>query len=217
MNGAKIILGSGSPRRKALLAKLGVAFEVMTADVDEDSITVADPAENVLERARLKADALKGHVPKGAIVITSDTTVADGTEMLNKPADVDEAWQMLAQLRGRAHQVHTGLICIDPTGTEHAVVSTSQLVMRNYTDKEIEAYIATGDPMDKAGAYAIQSPGFRPVDYIEGCFTGVMGFPLCDVADLLKACGVTLPFPQKLTEQEQIDFFECSRCKAHLG
>ncbi len=213
MRHVKIILGSASPRRRNLLAKLGVDFEVMTADVDEDSVTVADPAENVLQRARLKANALRDQIPAGAVVITSDTTVADGAEMLNKPADSDEAWQMLSQLRGRAHQVHTGLICVDGDGVEHTAVNTAQLIMRPYTDQEIETYIASGDPMDKAGAYAIQS-SFRPVEQIKGCFTGVMGFPLCDVAMLLKASGVALPIPAKLSEQEQADFCTCNRCAA---
>ena len=217
MSEIKIILGSASPRRRALLAKLGVRFETMTADVDEDVITVADPATNVLDRARLKAAALQDQVPSGAIIITSDTTVADGVEMLNKPADEDEAWRMLRQLRGRTHQVHTGLIMIDTAGKEHAQVNSTNVVMRPYDDGEIEAYIKTGDPMDKAGAYAIQSPGFRPVDHIVGCFTGVMGFPLCDVADLLEQCGVSLPIPEKITAEEKIDFYLCGRCEARLN
>ena len=212
MTNPKIILGSGSPRRRALLAKLGVDFEVMTADVDEDSITDGDLVANVLARARLKADALKPLIPQKAIVITSDTTVADGEEMLNKPADGDEAWRMLSQLRGRTHQVHTGLVCIDVGGTEHSLVNTTEVVMRPYSDGEIEVYIASGDPLDKAGAYAIQSPGFRPVARLEGCFTSVMGFPLCDVAELLKNCGVNLTPSQSLTPDEKTDFYQCDRC-----
>lgn len=213
MNNPKIILGSGSPRRRALLAKLGVEFETMTADVDEDSITDGDLVANVLARARLKAAALLTNVPANSIVITSDTTVADGQEMLNKPADDAEAWRMLRQLRGRSHQVHTGLVCINGGGVEQSLVNTTEVVMRPYTDDEIGAYIATGDPMDKAGAYAIQSPGFRPVARIEGCFTGVMGFPLCEVAVLLEACGVSLTILQNLTAEEKADFYLCERCQ----
>ena len=88
--------------------------------------------------------------------------VADGVEMLNKPADEEEAWLMLCQLRGHTHQVHSGVIVIGADGVEHTIVNSSDVIMRPYTDEEIAAYIATGDPMDKAGAYAIQHPEFRP-------------------------------------------------------
>lgn len=216
MNKNKIILGSASPRRKELLAKLGVAFEILTADVDEDVVTVADPAENVLGRARLKAAALKVIVPEGAIVITADTTVADGAEMLNKPADEDEAWSMLRQLRGHTHQVHSGVIVIGADGVEHAIVNSSDVVMRPYTDEEITAYIETGDPMDKAGAYAIQHPIFRPVAEINGCYTGIMGLPLCDVAEMLRACGVEISALGVITEEEARDYLLCSRCSSVL-
>jgi septum formation protein len=209
----KVVLGSASPRRRELLAKLGVSFEVLTADVDEDVVTVADPAENVLGRAQLKANALRGQVRQGTIIITADTTVADGAEMLNKPVNKVEAWKMLRQLRGHTHQVHSGVIIIDTNGDEHRIVNSSDVVMRPYTDEEIEAYIATGDPMDKAGAYAIQHPDFRPVAGINGCYTGIMGLPLCDVASGLEACGVKIAIPGKLEAEEKKDFYLCSRCK----
>lgn len=214
MNDVKIILGSASPRRRELLGKLGVPFEVMTADVDEDIITIANPAENVLGRARLKAATLKTIVPKGALVITADTTVADGAEMLNKPSDEDEAWRMLRQLRGHTHQVHSGVIVIGADGVEHSVVNSSDVVMRPYTDEEIAAYIATGDPMDKAGAYAIQHAKFRPVAEINGCYTGIMGLPLCDLADILRACGVQITISKKLNAPEEQDFYLCGQCRA---
>ncbi|MEM8863636.1 MAG: Maf family protein [Chloroflexota bacterium] len=208
----KIILGSASPRRKELLGKLGAPFEVITAGVDEDSITVPDPAQNVLARARLKAAALQSIVPENAIVITADTTVADGAEMLNKPANEQKAWSMLNQLRGRTHQVHTGVIIRKANGVEHEIINTTDVVMRPYTDQEITDYIATGDPVDKAGAYAIQHPAFRPVERIEGCYTGVMGFPLCDVAETLQALGAELAIDKNLSKKEAADFCLCSRC-----
>jgi len=213
MSKVKIILGSASPRRRELLGKLGIQFETLSADVDEDVVTVADPAANVLGRARLKMAALKAIVPEGAIVITADTTVADGAEMLNKPANEDEVWSMLRQLRGHTHQVHSGLIVTSVDGVEHEVVNTSDVVMRPYSDEEIAAYIATGDPMDKAGAYAIQHPDFRPVAEIKGCYTGVMGLPLCDMAELLKTCGVKISIFEDLDVAEQQNFSLCSRCK----
>lgn len=213
MEEIKIILGSASPRRKELLEKLGIDFEVITADVDEDCITVSNPADNVLARARLKAAALKEVIPQNAMIITADTTVADQAEMLNKPIDEAEAGEMLKQLRGHAHQVHTGLIVISAAGIEHAIVNTSDVLMRPYTDDEIMAYIATGDPMDKAGAYAIQHPDFRPVASIDGCYSGIMGLPLCDIVEILTACGVKIPIVQKLNMEEVKDFYLCERCK----
>ena len=213
MNEINIVLGSASPRRRELLGKLGISFEIMTADVDEDSVTVADPAENVLARARLKASALQAIVPDNALVITADTTVADGVEMLNKPADEEEAWRMLCQLRGHTHQVHSGVIVIGTDGVEHAIVNSSDVIMRPYTDEEIAAYIATGDPMDKAGAYAIQHPEFRPVAQINGCYTGIMGLPLCDLANLLEACGINISTSEKLNKIEKQGFYLCGRCR----
>lgn len=209
----KIILGSASPRRKELLKEIGVKFEVVTADVDEDVVTVADPGQNVLGRARLKAAAVRAIIPEGAIVIAADTTVADGVEMLNKPADESEAWRMLRQLRDHTHQVHTGVIVIGADGAEHTVVNSSDVKMRPYTDEEIAAYIETGDPMDKAGAYAIQHPQFRPVAEINGCYTGIMGLPLCDVAEILEICGVELHIPRKKKTEEVQAYYLCERCE----
>lgn len=187
----ELILASASPRRRELMELLGLPFKVMVADVDEDSITDPDPAVNVVETARLKAVTIAARHPDPAIIMASDTTVALDGNMLNKPANEAEAWTMLQALRGRVHHVHTGLVLLHTgTGQWLTDVATVEVPMRAYSDEEIAAYIATGDPLDKAGAYAIQHAIFQPVLRLEGCFAAVMGFPLCHLTRLLRRMGV---------------------------
>jgi septum formation protein len=194
----ELILASQSPRRRELIKLLGYPFRAMSADVDEDLVTDADPAVNVIRTARLKAEKTAKDRRQSAgnhngIIVAADTTVALAAEMLNKPADAADARRMLTVLRNRPHEVHTGVVLIDlSTGREVSGVNTAVVTMRNYSDDEIEAYIASGDPMDKAGAYAIQHPAFRPVARLEGCFTGVMGLSVCHLLQLLSELGVPL-------------------------
>jgi MAF protein len=170
----------------------GQPVEIWTADVDEDSVTHPDPALNVIATAALKAEEVAKRAPADAVIIAADTTVALDGQMLNKPADAAEARQMLRQLRGRTHQVHTGIVVIDQaTGIEVTDVATVDVPMRDYSDDEIEAYIATGDPMDKAGAYAIQHTHFRPVAWLAGCYSAVVGLPLCHLARALRRVGLS--------------------------
>lgn len=167
-----------------LFGLLGVPFEVRVANVDEESVTHPDPAVNVVETAVLKTTALAQTIPTAnhTILITADTTVALGKTMLGKPKSPDEARAMLLALRARNHEVHTGLVLLDnQSGEMQHLVNSSVVTMRNYSDAEIEAYIATGDSLDKAGAYAIQHPVFRPVSHLDGCFTGVMGLSVCQL------------------------------------
>lgn len=184
-----LILGSMSPRRRALLALLGLPFVVQVADVDEDIITDPDPIRNVQQRAELKGRALAAVSPPNALIIAADTTVALEGEMLNKPADSAEARQMLGRLRGRWHEVHTGMVLVQGEQCV-AVVDTTAVRMRDYSTAEIEAYIATGDPFDKAGAYAIQHPLFAPVAELQGCYLGVMGLSICQLRPLLAEFGL---------------------------
>lgn len=187
----ELILASASPRRRALMELLGLPFRVMVADVDEDSITDPDPATNVIETARLKAVTIAARCIEPTIIIASDTTVVLDGQMLNKPGDEAEAAAMLRALRGRVHHVYTGLVLLHTaTGQTITDVATIPVPMRDYSDEEIAAYIATGDPMDKAGAYAIQHPEFQPVAYLGGCYAGVMGFPLCHLTRSLRRMGV---------------------------
>ncbi len=170
-----MILASASPRRRELLAALGIPFDVRPSDVDETPLPGETPLETQHRITLLKARAANSDHDT---VIAADTTVLLDGEMLNKPADADDARRMLRRLRGRAHEVQSCVVV--KRGTQETMQIVSSLVMmRDYTDDEIEAYIATGDPFDKAGAYAVQHPGFHPVAEIRGCPLNVIGLPLC--------------------------------------
>jgi septum formation protein len=193
-----LILASRSPRRRELIRLLGYPFQSFSTDVDESSITHSDPAVNVMETAALKAQAMAKQVMNDAIIgrhiiVAADTTVSLNGEMLGKPVDAADADRMLRDLRHRTHRVHTGINLIDlKTGQKYSDVHTAVVIMRNYSDEEIAAYVASGDPMDKAGAYAIQHPTFRPVAGLHGCFTGVMGLSICHLIHGLNHFGLPL-------------------------
>lgn len=190
-----LVLASESPRRRELIGLLGLPYSAAIAGVDEDTVEDADPVVNTRETARLKAravaNALGGRDGEGVIVIAADTTVVVDGRLLGKPASPAAAKAMLELLCGRSHYVHTGLTLIDTRQQrEWAGVQTSVVTMRDYTAPEIAAYIASGDPLDKAGAYGIQHPEFRPVARLDGCFTGVMGLSVCYLIQALHAWGV---------------------------
>lgn len=190
---APLVLASRSPRRQELLAALGVDFAVHAADVDETPYPGESPEDAAQRLAQEKALAVAARRP-GCVVLASDTVVALGDAILGKPADAAEATAMLRSLRGRPHRVLSAVYALNQaTGQAASALNVSQVWMRNYTDAEIAAYVASGDPMDKAGAYAIQSRSFAPVARIEGCFAGVMGFPLADVAQVLTVVGLAVP------------------------
>lgn len=202
-----LILASSSPRRQELIPLLDLPWLIQVADVDEDSVTHPDPATNVAETAKLKASYVARSAPRNALVIGADTTVALDGEMLNKPADENEAREMLGSLRNRAHEVHTGIAVIDPESGRFVVDVCSVVVpMRDYTMAEIDAYIATGDPLDKAGAYAIQHPEFRPVEKLEGCYATVVGLPLCHLVRALHKLGTDVPADVPSSCQEHHDY-----------
>ncbi|HFQ94844.1 MAG TPA: Maf-like protein, partial [Anaerolineae bacterium] len=163
------------------------------------------PAENVVETAVLKATIIAAQLPRPdhrQIILAADTTVALDNAMLNKPVDAAEARQMLTALRNRPHKVLTGYVLWDAlSGKKQTGVSTAVVTMRPYTDQEIDDYIATGDPMDKAGAYAIQHPEFQPVALLNGCYLNVMGLPVCDLILDLKQFGI--PMQADLTAVHQ--------------
>jgi MAF protein len=175
-----LILASNSPRRRQLLALTGWKFEVLAADVDESQYANESPSEYVLRLAETKADAIKADPDQ--IVLAADTTVVDGMDILGKPNDSADAIALLKRLRGHTHQVYTGIALRRvKDGLLLKDLCVTDVAMRDYSDEEINAYVQTGDPLDKAGAYAIQHPEFQPVDRLDGCYASVMGLPLCHV------------------------------------
>ena len=183
----RLILASNSPRRKELLAHTGLAFEIIVSDADESLLPHETPEEYVRRLAEAKARASSTRAEGGQVIVAADTSVVDGNSILGKPANPSEAKRMLRQLRGHVHQVYTGIAALRVRdGVLLTDVCVTDVPMRDYSDAEIEAYVATGDPLDKAGAYAIQHPNFQPVASMSGCFASVMGLPLCHVTRLLR-------------------------------
>ena len=204
MPAPRLLLASASPRRRELLATLGAAFEVAPADVDE-STEERDPvriAEGLaLRKARAVAaptpPARTGEVREGArrVILAADTIVVDGWEVLGKPADADAARATLERLRGREHDVVTGVAVV---AGEHATADFARTAvrMRDYGDDEIAAYIERGEPFDKAGSYAIQDEAFHPVAATAGCVCSVIGLPLWTTRRLLRVvAGLELAEP----------------------
>lgn len=195
----RLILASGSPRRRELLASLGVDFTVIKSDIDETQHPGEPPYDYVRRLSIEKAAAVAAKLESAAdVVLAADTVVilaadtlgvTESGEILGKPADADEARAILRRLRGRSHVVCTALTVRAPDHTLTELTRTTVL-MRDYTDAEIDAYIATGDPFDKAGAYAIQHETFRPVARIEGSYTNVVGLPLETLRPMLAAVGI---------------------------
>ncbi|MCL2855367.1 MAG: Maf family protein [Defluviitaleaceae bacterium] len=178
----RIILASTSPRRRQLLAQIGMVFEVMESHVDENISGTAK--EIVRELALRKAHAVAQKIKGNATIIGADTLVSVDDVVLEKPRDHHEAFNMLKLLQGRKHQVCTGVAVIK-NGTEQAFVEQADVFFRPLSDDEIHAYMATGEPFDKAGGYGIQGHGATLVQRIEGDFYTVMGLPLCRLYQLI--------------------------------
>lgn len=184
-----IILASNSPRRRQLLALTGLPFLIAAANVDESLMENETPADYVLRLAEKKAGAIQADADQ--IILGSDTTVVDGADILGKPADDAEAIAMLTRLRGRTHQVYTAVALLRMSDALLLKdICITDVPMRDYSDDEIRTYVASGDPLDKAGAYAIQHPDFRPVASMSGCYASVMGLPLCHVTRMLRELGI---------------------------
>lgn len=189
---AKLLLASASPRRRELIKLPGLPVETTAADIDETPLA-HEPADVMACRlSRAKAQAVKSAAShSSSVIIASDTVVSLDGEPLGKPLDADDARSMLKRLRDRVHQVHTAITLVD-LATDQSItdLATSDVRMRAYSDQEIEAYIASGDPFDKAGAYAIQHSGFNPAENFAHCFANVMGLPLCHVTRTLRQLGI---------------------------
>jgi len=189
----KLILASASPRRAEILRNAGIQFEISSAGVDESPLGNELPGDYVrrlaLAKALSAAEANRGRAV-GALVLGADTIVAVGGEILGKPASPDDARRMLRRLSGNIHEVHTGLALVrNPGPKQYVVEEITRVHFAPLTDQEIEEYIATGEPFDKAGAYGIQGVGGRYVTRIEGCYFNVMGLPLARLYSLLRESG----------------------------
>ncbi len=189
----RIILASHSPRRRELLAALGIAFEVAGADIDESAAPGETAEEHVLRLAAQKAWAVSAKNPD-AVVLGADTVVVADGAVLGKPADRKDAARMLGMLSGRTHEVLTGIAVIMPADENaYAQVVRTAVVMRALDPREIAAYTATDEPMDKAGAYAVQGAACAFVTRVEGSYTNVVGLPTAELIGLLTTLGAVEP------------------------
>jgi septum formation protein len=203
-----LILASNSPRRRELLRLGGWKFISIPAEVDESQLPDEAPASYVLRLAETKLQAcsnspkFKGLMStknrktlaggKDLTILAADTSVVDGKAILGKPKDATEAAEMLGRLRNRTHQVYTGIAVMRMSdGNSGKDVCITDVPMRDYSEEEIAIYVASGDPLDKAGAYAIQHPRFHPVEKVTGCYASVMGLPLCHLTRCLRPLEIT--------------------------
>jgi len=194
------ILASGSPRRRDMIASLGIDFAIIKPDIDETQYPSEPPLAYVQRLSSSKADAVAKRLSSPATILAADTIVilsadtigiTDTGDLLGKPENSIHARDMLLSLRNRPHVVITAftLLHLGENPARYSDYAQTRVFMRDYADAEIEAYIATGDPFDKAGGYAIQHNGFMPVSHIEGCYNNVVGLPLCAVKRGLIAVG----------------------------
>lgn len=189
MHQQRIILASSSPRRRELISWMNIPFEVTSADIDERHQKGEHPIDYVQRVACEKAEAIFNSSHFAAVILAADTIVIHGEHILGKPKDKDQATEMLLELRGVIHQVVTAICLIQPDGKTMQDLCVSNVRMRNYSDQEIRKYVSSGDPLDKAGAYAIQNGSFDPVSEFNGCFASVMGFPFCHIERNLQKIG----------------------------
>ncbi len=194
MEKSKIILASGSPRRKELLLQIGIVPEIIVSHVEE-KITSDVPAEVVMSLAEQKAVDVAKEMPEGTVILGSDTVVAADGKILGKPKSHEEAYEMIRRLAGRSHQVYTGVCLVKkgPEGEADTVVSfydETDVNVSPMTEKEIREYADSEEPMDKAGSYAVQGFFARYIDGLKGSYANVMGLPVHLVYQELKKLGV---------------------------
>lgn len=167
-----------------------IPFTTTAADIDEKPQAGETPENYVVRLAREKARACERQAPFNAVILAADTTVADGNEIIGKPLDAEDAARMLRQLRGRHHMVHSAVVIGVPSrGLAELELCSTRVKMRAYSEEQLAAYVQSGDPLDKAGAYAIQNLNFDPVEKLSGCFASVMGLPLCHIERALRRLG----------------------------
>lgn len=210
-----IVLASASPRRYQILSRLGMDFDTAPNDAEE-SVSGRDqePFNAAVERALIKARA--SAIPReSGTILGADTVVDLDGQVLGKPVDDDDAWRMLRALRNREHRVITGIALIDAaTGDERTAYRTSRVLMRDYSDDEIESYIASGDPFDKAGAYAVQHERFAPAAEVRGCYLNVVGLPVCTLLKEAERFGLRLKISPTLP---WAGLSHCPECAKRTG
>ena len=189
-----LILASNSPRRKTLLQQIGLPFRSLPSDVDENQALGEPPVKAVL-LAEKKAKAVYSQ-SKESWILGADTMVVVGGRILGKPRDHEDIHSMLSRLSGKEHEVITGFCLFDPSGgMAHSEAITTLVKMKRLGEKEINAYVATGEPFGKAGGYAIQGVGAFMVESISGSYTNVVGLPVCALVKSLLALGALKDFP----------------------
>lgn len=188
---SRFILASNSPRRRELLGLTGLDFEIFPVIIDETPHPGEHPESYVRRISKEKAFKAAEKQSGTGFLISADTIVVDAQVIIGKPRDQEDARKILKDLRGHSHVVHTALIIYNLSTAEvEKELCSSRVPMRDYSDKEIDEYISSGDPMDKAGAYAVQHAGFHPVENFSGCYASVMGFPLCHFSRAMKKIKV---------------------------
>jgi septum formation protein len=190
----RLVLASQSPRRIEMLKVLGLSFEAIPSDIDEN-VAIEEPAEFVEHLAKQKAVAVSSMLTPNdnqrLLVLGADTTVVLGREILNKPSSHEHAYQMLMRMSGRSHKVYTGVAVVDAGNNEVLIGHTaSDVYFRSLDPAEVRAYARTEEPMDKAGAYALQGAASAFVDRIEGCYTNIIGLPVPLTVRMLRQVGV---------------------------
>ena len=214
----KIILASGSEWRKKLLSWLEIPFEVVVSGIDEKRVKVVEPAELVETLAQMKAEEVAGRLfqPRGGegrvVVIGADTVIVvrgkplGDIKILGKPADDEQAWEILSSLRGKEHEVWTGVCLIDSEGNQKVISEKTGVTFRDYSDEELKRFMETNEWVGKAGAYQIMGEISKFVEKIEGSFTSIIGLPLVTVADLLKESGVEFGVDVKAVVKEKTGY-----------
>jgi septum formation protein len=193
----ELVLASASPRRRDLLARAGVAFTVSPAEIDESPHPGEGPRALVVRLASEKARAVAARLGPGIAarrcVLGSDTIVVLGEDVLGKPRDAAHARELLGRVLGREHTVLTGVALLDASGVLHTRCVSSRVAMRSASEAEVHAYVASGEPLDKAGAYALQGAGRRFVARVVGSESNVIGLPLEETLALLREAGIAAP------------------------
>lgn len=202
-----MLLASTSPRRREMLSWLMNGFGMYASDIDESVFENEEAIPYVIRMAESKALKAIEENKSYPYILSSDTIVVDEGEILGKPLNSDHARRMLLRLRGKIHKVFTAVtVAKSQSGIIFTECCVAEVPMRQYSDEEIEAYILSGDPFDKAGSYAIQNESFHPVEHFSGCFACVMGLPLCHVIRQMKKTGISIPDDPKAICYEHLDY-----------